>query len=1237
MADDFDSLYAEARKQDLADEATAHQVIGEQAVTNEQQRYQDTLDRQRLNTSPTWTQTADNLKQTAAEVGHNTVQAGEGIYSGLVHGAAELTNAGLWLASYNTPQMLWEHFASTSDDPYTRDLASRNAARLASAQNTVRGFADAITPTMDTTAGKLTNAIGQYVIPFIVSDGATSLEEGAPLAAQVAQKVFAGGAAQSLGFNPHDPRLSNLLSEFPVLKNPVTDYLASKPGDTEADGRLKNFLEGGALTGATEAIVGGFSAVLKGMRATKALNDGAAAIEATPSTLIDHPNPQAEQPGADVLADINKDLQARVDAREAAEARSSTTGTPTAKPSAATPGEPAAATAGEPQALKPWTPETVENADTAHPTSSAAEAGTSSAPTFSPQETAQAAFSVPAEKSQAVLDAINSGKYNAVAGVLDDTHRTIPWETLSDGANLKGLFNAVEDNIGDLIKDAHGVGPVTDQSIEQLARDIGGDVTSLNRLYSGITGEGGLAARITAGYNIMTASARQLRDLAANVTKFDPKSPEGAQALLDFQKQLNIHGAIVGQVRQSSAEIGRALHAHRTLKASSDVALSNLQDYANNPLGVEALKKLAKTVTDAESNNLKAITNVSDAVQGRGFWNVVREVATNGMLSGPKTWIKNAVGLIGKTAVSVAERYVSAAISDTTRLVLPGTEQSAFREAWAHTMGMGEGIRAAWKLAAETLKSEDFVSPFAAPAPKAIFRSTDGRTGGDLALSKLVNITGTVIRYPGRLMSLMDHFSQAQGYYGDLNARAYVQSATEADAQGLTADARDSFIQNRMAELKASPLPEMQQQAMNEGRYNAFLEDARTDIGPMVAGINRSPLLKLIIAPFTHRPGNLLRQGMIDYTPASLFYGDTRESIANIYRGTADSDDRLAMARMFIGTSLLLEGWNIAQSGHIKGNGLGASNTQSLDGVPKYSIKFGDSWYRYDNVDPVGQWLGIAADLHDYAQHHWDPNNDTVVGRMSDAIQAGVHTLSSVALDKTFLSSVRTLVNAMAQDDPDKMKAAGEKFVSSNVAKFVPFSGALGAAAQATDPTQRVATGDLGDAVLSRIPGASQDLTPRRDLLGRPTQVNSWWNPLTGGSGNADQMDSELSKLELHINAPPRTLFGYQMTPREYDEILTNATASPVFPGGQTLEQYLREQTSTQAWADRSQSPQGISENAKMVQDAINTSHNYGVKMFEVQHPNLLQLKVQQQQDHFKQSVQSVQRANQALQQAGQL
>ena len=67
----------------------------------------------------------------------------------------------------------------------------------------------------------------------------------------------AGAAADFVGFSGTEARLSNLIESSPALSNAVTGYLAADGDDTELEGRLKNVIEGAGLGVATEALFRG--------------------------------------------------------------------------------------------------------------------------------------------------------------------------------------------------------------------------------------------------------------------------------------------------------------------------------------------------------------------------------------------------------------------------------------------------------------------------------------------------------------------------------------------------------------------------------------------------------------------------------------------------------------------------------------------------------------------------------------------------------------------------------------------------------------------------------------------------------------------------------------------------------------------------------------------------------------------------------------------------------------------
>lgn len=116
--------------------------------------------------------------------------------------------------------------------------------------------------------GNVIQGISQFVTGFVaggrVLKAAGMIGREASLGSVFLKSAF----SDAFAFDPAQQRLSNLVESAPELKNPVTEFLASKPGDSESLGRFKNALEGLGVGGAMQLA---FTQAMKGMRALREL------------------------------------------------------------------------------------------------------------------------------------------------------------------------------------------------------------------------------------------------------------------------------------------------------------------------------------------------------------------------------------------------------------------------------------------------------------------------------------------------------------------------------------------------------------------------------------------------------------------------------------------------------------------------------------------------------------------------------------------------------------------------------------------------------------------------------------------------------------------------------------------------------------------------------------------------------------------------------------------------------
>ncbi len=1186
MADNALNIINQIAAQESQDHQSVAQTVGQAKVAQEQDGYQQ--------------QISANQPPPARPGGfwHGVAQVGEGLYSGAVHGVTEMADSAeqlnAWANDHGLGSLnLLNYFIPTPDGQQAQ--ADIQASRR---------FANAITPTIDTTAGRLAQGIGQFTVAMLPADRVLG---AAGLAGGFARTVLAGGIAQGAAFDPTQARLSSLIDQYPELRNPVTEFMQTHPGDPAAEARLRSTLEGLVEGAGAEGVIGAFGHALRFLRGAQGAAEVTGALRDVKPTEIGGASAPAETPRA--------------------------------------------------PAPQPWVPATITSADTTHPGGNLtgtegqladAEQGTRAAPkegnvdgvaaelsesahpqadvsgTFDPQKAASSVMQLDPAAAENLRGYFADGRYaDAANAILERTHQNIDWDALSDGANLKGTFAALEANLGDSIRAAHGVAPVTQDSIVQAARDLGArtpeQVGQLTQsLMADTTADGGLAARITAGYGMMLSSARRLKALAGVAHALNPDTVEGKQALLEFQKALEMHAAIVGQVRRSSQEIGRALWAHRALKASAEASLDHLGEVTATNLGAGAVRKFAESIATGDGGkDLATLANVTDKVGGNRLVNVIKEIALNGMLSGPKTQLTNLAGNGLNLLIKNAERFLAGTIGSVRGVMMPTTEHATVRAAVAHTIGTLAGIRDALPIAGETLLHEPEVWPSSGrPVSRAIFVHTDGMTGAKLTAAKALNVTGQVIRYPGRLMGTVDTLNAAAGERGDLFAGSYLQAAREADASGLKGAERSAWMQQRMAELRANPTEELAEHAKDAGLYQSFQEDTRTKLGQSITNLmSNHPLVKLIVSPFIHRPGNILRQGLMDYTPLGLLTKATRATLAG---KNADTDQ--AIARMVMGSSALMYGYHLAESGRITGASLGARNTAELSDIPPNSMRLGGKWYAYDRLDPVGMWLALSADLHQMAMRHYDPANPQATHSLGQMAEFALSALSNTILDKSFMGSVVRTANALSRSGGSGIQNATEQFVESNMGKLIPFSGLLGTVAEGTDKTERSTTGDgwasIWDELKSRLPGLSESDAPKRDVLGRPVErydgTSMYWNPFAGVPANASHMDGELAKLAANVHVAPKELDGLALNAKQADEYTVFSTAAPIFDG-LTLPQYLQQLTGSRAWQQLGTTADGgVAARTRMVQRAIDEAYQVGKLRFEQANPNFRRALIQE-------------------------
>jgi hypothetical protein len=685
-----------------------------------------------------------------------------------------------------------------------------------------------------------------------------------------------------------------------------------------------------------------------------------------------------------------------------------------------------------------------------------------------------------------------------------------------------------------------------------------------------------LNEQITAARRLRVTSASYLEQLATRVTQGDQ---EAAGLLYDA---LAVHGKIDEAVTGMSAEVGRALEAHkigaRAERGTVDpAALGELADRLRGVLpspvtgegpGIPALispERLAQMIQSAQRaagrNGVDTMARQATSAAHRGV-NMLMEAWINGLLSGPQTHAANVLSNTLTTFWAIPERALAARLH-------PGVDAGVMRgEATAMLYGLVNGMTDAFSLAARAFRSGEasFGGASKLEIPRAISGETLGLTG---PVGRAVDLLGTAIRLPGRALLTGDELFKGLNYRMELHAQAYRQAARE----GLEGAA----MAQRLTGLLADPPASLKQAAEGFAFYQTFTNELGPTGHALMAFRESHPAM-LVILPFVRTPINLFKYGVERMPVLSLLMEGVRHDLR---AGGVRRD--LALAKMSLGGLVLGTVGALAASGVISGDGPHDPDLkrQRRDtGWQPYSVKVGDTYYSYNRLDPIGNLMGIAANIAELSGELPRAELDQL------AMAAVIGTMESMT-SKTYLQGLANVLEAIKQPDQ-----RGLNFLRSLTRSLIPAG--VAQLERVTDPTIREVNGFI-DELKARVPGYSDTLPPRRNLWGEPILLEGGLgpdliSPIYTSTATDDPVSAEISRLRLQLSMPSKYLGGsppshnpfaearagrgVELTPQEYD-LYVRLAGNELKMGGSGLKDYLGELLQTPLYQQQSDGPDG--------------------------------------------------------------
>lgn len=984
----------------------------------------------------------------------------------------------------------------------------------------------------------------------------------------------AGALADFAVFDAHEERLSNLLGEFPTLANPVTEFLAASPEDTQAEGRLKNALEG-LFVG---TVVDVFAWGLRGVRAARRARAQGLSAKATARAV------REEVPGDALQGALDEAGRTPID--------------PT-QPQIKGPPVPA---------RNPDLPDDVPGLFSV---------------VFGDEEATQALIRDVAEAEMRGIEPGGNPRNMSAAELIrrgitehdlaldrfaemEDGARTLTraMERLGQIAFEQGIPGRASETTETFIE--RGINQILDvlhasDSREQVTASLFRDVTALTEAAGRVQGWLWL-------WTGLAATARRSLDAALS-------APDEVAAIrwARFVQDSQFSGDILGGILGMQTEMGRGVRMFGTSirgierelteeapQVFRDAAREEAEAILEPGGGLDAYRregaKVRVLLDDPDVRGQSAfaafLRGALDPPIGMRMFN---EFWINALLSGPRSLTINGVAPLTVAVMMPLERVVGGSI----RLLAGAGDgqsvSSGIRLALNLFRDADEAFRAARTAVRQRrniLDPRQTISDIrrggrvdearAMARAQAEGRMAPGAFDPEVLGADPESIGGQVLRLfdrvvgtPSAVLGGIDEFVKQLVFRSTARDELYRAGMK----LGFTGADLDTFIEARMTRLVTDGQVYSRRLLLREGAEAArrhglrgepatrFMLDyvaqnfdprlsslAELGIGrartatatdPLTPGtlgktienaVTRHPYLRLV-APFTRTPTNLLVQARrrVDvFGPARFLIGkrlgrmpsvkQTRNQFLRDMLTGNEMTKADAVGRFALGVSAVTFFGGMTLAGRITGRGPDEPNRARAlrqAGWQPYSIRIGNRWVSYERFDPWAALIGAAADLAEYAQ--WA---DTDEQSEVETITAGLVTaVLNQATQKSYLTGIRNFVAALTE--PERR---AQTFLEQLTGSFVP--GAVSSGVEAAGDTHLREVRGVLDAIRNRVPGISGTLEPRRNLLGEPVErtkrlgadeigsVMNVWMPVSYSEVSDDPIDTELASLKHGFGAP---------------------------------------------------------------------------------------------------------------------
>lgn len=576
----------------------------------------------------------------------------------------------------------------------------------------------------ESTTGKAVKSVSQFVAGFVGANKALKALKPATRTGRAAKAAGTGAVVDFTVFDPQEERLSNLVQEVPALQNPVTEFLAADPKDSNAEGRLKNAIEGLGIGVAVDGLVLGLK-TLRQARIAKLQQEEVAKAKEVAGVVAE--KPKVETSEFQILGSDTPDAPL--------------VGVAKAEPKPAE--EVAAKPEGQPVQLR----------------------------------MARAAKETGEVKPEDMMIVDEGVPGAAVPRGTKAGEVYVNFARVNTPEDVQAVIQDMADRFKPAVETA-ARGVRTFEEIKLSAQQVDAwDVLKARRKGDPLSAEQAVAARqlwATSGDKLTQVA----REAAANPSEAN---------LFAFRKMLATHYAIQNEVIAARTETARALASWRIPAGSSAERFRDISQAIEAAGGSAVTRDMADRVAKlAGAGMYQELDKFVQRGVWANTRDAMQEAWIMGLLSGPKTHIVNVMSNTSVVFMQMYERKVASVISQI--LGNNGGVQSgeAMAQWFGLTQSWKDALRYAAK-AAKTGETGMGMGKIELPRVAAI-SSDAFNLSSETFVGRSVDTIGNIIRLPGKALAAEDEFFKTIGYRMELNAQALRQAASEVHAGLIKAE-----------------------------------------------------------------------------------------------------------------------------------------------------------------------------------------------------------------------------------------------------------------------------------------------------------------------------------------------------------------------------------------------------------------------------------------------------------------